>query len=211
MLQATPPALRRPSILARSRLAAPLLAVYAVALGTALALGSIHLAMRGDYPIGGVRAGAWVAWPRAGSRDADPYARAVIARRGDLPLAAGEGLALMASTDDGGRPLDAACTYRLGSTTPQARFWTLTVYDASGRPAAAGPRSGLTSAEILRDGDGRFTITLAKEARAGNWLPMPETGRVTLALRLYDTPVAAGGGALESSALPRIERVECPA
>jgi hypothetical protein len=164
----------------------------------------------GGYPFGEVRAGAWRAAPRVGSRDADPYARAVVARNAEIPLAIGEGLTLTATGDDLGRPFDPACAYRVGSTTPQARYWTLTLYDGDGRPAVSElQRSGFTSAEVLRDVEGRFFVAISREPMPGNWLRMPEGGRPSLALRLYDTPVAAGTAALDPRTLPSIERLDC--
>jgi hypothetical protein len=108
------------------------------------------------------------------------------------------------------RPLDARCTYRIGTTTPQARFWTLTLYDAAGRPVDTPlGRSGFSSAELLREQNGAFTIFISREAESGNWLMMPESGELSLALRLYDSPASVGSAALEGGGLPRIERLEC--
>ncbi len=184
--------------------------VYALLLALALGLGSAHWATHGEYPFGVVRAGPWSVWPRAGSRDADPYTRAVIARSGDIPLGVGEGLLLHATVDSDGRPLDARCSYRIGPSTPQARFWTLTVYDAAGRPAGAQDRrNSFTSSEILRDAAGGFEILAAHEPRSGNWLMLPDSGRVSFVLRLYDTPASAGSAALDPRAVPGIHRLEC--
>jgi hypothetical protein len=186
------------------------LVVYAVALALLLGLWSAHWAVSGEYPFGRVRAGAWQATPRVGSREADPYARAVIARSADIPIAIGEGLMLTTTADDAGHALDTACAYRVGSVTPQARYWTLTLHDGDGRPVATElQRSGFTSAEVLREADGRFSIVIAREPMPGNWLRMPERGRPGLALRLYDTPVAAGAAALDVRTLPSIERLDC--
>jgi hypothetical protein len=191
------------------RLSSPLLVLHALALALLAGLGSLYWAVSGDYPLGKVRAGPWTAVPRAGSRDADPYARAIMARSGVIPLAAGEGLSLSASDDDAGRPLDARCAYRVRSVVPAARFWTLTLYDADGRPAASElNRNSFTSAEVMRDAEGGFTIVIGPEAMAGNWLQMPARGRVNLTLRLYDTPVAAGP-APDRRSVPAIERLEC--
>jgi hypothetical protein len=163
-----------------------------------------------DYPFGKIKAGAWQATPRVGSREADPYARAVLARTADIPLAVGEGLALAATEDSVGRTLDASCAYRVGRVTPQARYWTLTLYDADGRPVASElRRSGFTSAEVLRDQDGGFSVVISREPMPGNWLQAPESGRLGLALRLYDTPVSTGMANLDARAFPSIERLEC--
>ena len=62
---------------------------------------------------------------------------------------------------------------------PSARFWTLTVTDATGHLVVSdGPprRAGFTSSEIVRDAKGDFVIRLAREARAGNWLPLVGAG-----------------------------------
>jgi hypothetical protein len=207
---AAAPAAGRPRRARHRGLPAAALVVYAVSIALLLGLWSAYLAASGDYPFGKVRAGAWQTAPRVGSREADPYARAVVARNAEIPLAIGEGLTLTATGDDAGRPLDSRCAYRVGSAAPQARYWTITLYDDDSRPAASElQRSGFTSAEVLREADGRFFIILSREPMPGNWLRMPERGRPGLALRLYDTPVAAGAAALDPRTLPVIERLDC--
>ncbi|WP_431310967.1 DUF1214 domain-containing protein [Methylobacterium nigriterrae] len=189
------------------------LVLYALALGAVLGLASADWATRGGYPFGGVAVGAWTAWPRTGSMAADPYARAVNARRGEIPLAVGEGMLLTAAADDSGSTLDATCTYRIEGVTPPARAWTLTVA-GRGAPDPARPplREGFTSTEVLRARDGRFAIVVGPEAEPGNWLPSPRaSGPIRLALRLYDTPVAASAGSLDREAVPAITRVRCGA
>ena len=190
---------------------AVLFVVYALGLGAVLGLASADWATRGGYPFGGVAVGAWTAWPRAGSTAADPYTRAVNARRGEVPLAVGEGLLLTAAADDAGQALDATCTYRVAGVTPPARAWTLTVAGRGApEPDRQALREGFTSTEILREADGRFAIVLGPEVEAGNWLPSPRaSGPIRLALRLYDTPVAASAGTLDREAVPAITRTGC--
>jgi hypothetical protein len=188
------------------------LVVYTCTLALGLGVGSAYLALKADYPIGGLDVGPWTTWPLVGAKDADPYTRSIVTRRGEIPLAAGEGLAFFAIADSGGRPLDSSCTYRLGSVTPQARLWTLTLYDEAGaiQTSELG-RSGFTSAEVLRSPEGSFTVMLSRDLQPGNWLQLPKSGRFTLALRLYDTPASLGTGAVDARAVPAIERLECGA
>ncbi len=78
---------------------------------------------------------------------------------------------------------------RISGTTPQARFWTLTLYDPQGRLIGnAIDRQGFTSQEIVRNADGSFDIVVAPRARAGNWLPTNGVDSYMLVLRLYDSP-----------------------
>jgi len=82
---------------------------------------------------GAVSVGPWTAWPLEGSTDADPYSLAMLARTGEVPLGAGEGLSFTAQEDGAGELLSGKCTYEIKGETPAARLWTLTAYDATGR------------------------------------------------------------------------------
>jgi len=187
------------------------LIVYALLLALGLGLSATYYVLGDEPPFGRLRVGPWKAWPSLGSADADPYMRAILAQRSEIPLALGEGLGFTAVTDNEGRPLDSACTYRIGSVVPTARLWTLTIYDQNGQlPKTELGRSGFTSAEILRDKQDRFTIALSRSLQDGNWLQLPDAGHFSIVLRLYDTPGAAGTG-LSESVFPTIERLECGA
>lgn len=188
-----------------------LLVVYALFLALGLGLGSAYWALQGNPPFGQLRRGPWLAWPALGSPQADPYMRAILARRGDVPLATGEGMGFAATTDSEGKPLDAACSYTIGSVAPIARLWTLTLYDREGRlPGTDLGRRSFTSAEVIRDAQDRFSISLSRQLQAGNWLQLPASGTFTLALRLYDPPGASPSNFNESD-FPVIQRLGCGA
>lgn len=184
---------------------------YLIALGAGLGLASVHFAVAGRPLLGMVEIGAWKAWPRSGGRDIDPYMRAYLARGVHLPLGAGEGLELIAERDEQGRGLDGRCRYALTGSTPTTRGWTLSVTDADGRAFRLPlDRNGFTDAEIVRDEGGALRIIAASWPQAGNWLPLPSSGRFQFRLRLYDTPIATQAGETRPESLPRIERIDCP-
>jgi hypothetical protein len=179
--------------------------LFALAVAAVIGLGTTWLALSHGTAFGAVTIGAWTAWPRSGTRDVDPYARAIIARSGELPIASGDGVAFFARTDDVGRPLDGRCNVVISGTTPQARFWTLTLYDPQGRLIGnVLDRQGFTSEEIVRHADGSFDIVVAPRARAGNWLPTNGTESYVLVLRLYDTPVGVATRAAREAPMPAV-------
>ena len=51
-----------------------------ILVAAAIGLGATWLALTRGTAFGAVHIGAWTAWPRTGSSDIDPYARAGIAR-----------------------------------------------------------------------------------------------------------------------------------
>jgi hypothetical protein len=155
--------------------------------------------------------GGWVIAPRIGSELIDPYSRARVLVSGELPLANGEGFGLTAERDHSGRALDGRCTYRLSGSMPAARFWTLTLTTPDGRPVVTPlQRTGFTSAEIIRHGNGSFAIEIGPRPLAGNWLPTPESGVFILNLRFYETPLSATATVLEPRMLPELRQEGCP-
>ncbi len=165
--------------------------------GAFLGLSVTYLAIERGAGFNAVAAGPWVAYPKTGTDTVDPYARAMLAHSGEMPLGASEGLSFVARADSAGAAFDPACDYRFSGATPPARYWTLTLLSPEGFLVAnKAQRNGFTSAEILRAADGGFAIAIARRARPGNWLPNGEAGKFILVLRLYDTEV--GGVARDS-------------
>jgi hypothetical protein len=185
-------------------------ASLACGVGLVLGLWATQGILADGGPFGVIAIGPWSVAASAGSIEADPYTRADLERSGEIPLALGEGLQLIARTDNAGRPLDARCAYRVGSRTPAARYWTLSLVDREGYPVenAAG-RYGFRSSEVLREADGGFSIFVSAAAHAGNWLPIGAPGPFELVLRLYDSPLSATAGGIERSAAPSIVREAC--
>lgn len=185
--------------------------VLALAIATCVGLGATWLTATRGTDLGTLTIGAWTARPRTGTSDIDPYARATIARSGELPIGTGDGIAFTATTDDKNKMLDGRCDVVVSGVTPAARFWTLTLYDTKGRLVAnALQRYGFTSQEIVRASDGAFNVRIASRARAGNWLPTGALERYVLMLRLYDTPVGVATRTQRDAPMPSITTAGCP-
>jgi len=178
--------------------------------GVGLGLWSADALLAHGGPFGVASVGPWRIASQAGAADADPYERAVLSRSGEIPIAIGEGLQLVARLDDAGRKLDGHCVYRVFPHAPAARYWTLGVVNGAGFPIDnPAHRTVFRSSEILRAGDGSFAIVVSPVAAPGNWLPVDGVGTFSLVLRLYDTPLSVAGDEIENSAAPTIERERC--
>jgi hypothetical protein len=168
--------------------------LFTLIVAAAVGLGSTYFALTRGAAFSPLTIGSWTAWPKTGTSDADPYARASIARIGRLPTALGDGVAFTASADDHGRTLDGRCDVVLAGVTPAARFWTLTLYKTDG--------------ELVANSINRSVV--APRANPGNWLPTGGVERYILVLRLYDTAVGVSTKAGREVPMPAINVRSCP-
>jgi hypothetical protein len=186
-----------------------LIVVLIAAAGLALGLWTAYLTVRSPAPVDAITLGPWQAWPNAGTVDVDPYSRARLSRTGEIPLGSGEGLALLAQTDEAGEPLTSRCGYRISGQTPPARLWTLAVESVDGRVVPE--RNGIAalgSDVLLRSADGSFDIALSPTPQPGNWISTVQAARFRVVVRLYDTTIR-NNTALTTLAMPRIQRESC--
>jgi hypothetical protein len=185
--------------------------LFALAVAAVVGLGATYLALTRGAAFGALAIGSWTAWPKTGTVDAEPYARATIARTGQLPIALGDGVSFTAQADDSGKLLDGRCDVVLSGVTPAARFWTLTLYNSTGELVANSVnRYGFTSQEIVRHADGSFEIAVAPRANPGNWLPTGGVERYALVLRFYDTAVGVSTKAGREVPMPAVNTRSCP-
>jgi hypothetical protein len=185
--------------------------LFALVVAATVGLGATYFAVTRGAAFGALTIGSWTAWPKTGTTDIEPYARASIARSGRLPLALGDGLTFLAKTDDSGRKLDGRCEVILSGVTPAARFWTLTFYNPEGELVANSiNRYDFTSQEIVRRADGSFEIVIAPRASPGNWLPTGGVERYILAMRFYDTAVGVETKEGREIPMPAIKTRSCP-
>ncbi len=185
--------------------------LFTLVIAAIVGLGATYLALTHDTAFGAMTIGSWTAFPKTGTVDIDPYARALLARTGRLPVALGDGVSFIARTDDKGRPLDGRCEVLVTGVTPAARFWTLTLYTAKGELAPNSVhRHGFTSQEIVRRSDGSLQIVIAPRAEPGNWLPTGGIEHYVLALRFYDTSVGVATKEGREVPMPAIATRSCP-
>lgn len=202
------------------RVAAYLIAVVA---GCAIGIGSA-LGMAGLLPganalaFGDVNVGGWRSDFAVGSKAANPYTRARVARHGLLALAKSEAVYFTRAVDDDGEPLREGCTYRLTTAAMPAGWWSITLYDAHSML----PRNtdGALSINAGQDSVARIgtkiighgvTATIAphRPEERGLWISSAEAGNFDLTLRLYmpdPALLADPAGTLEP---PQIERLDC--
>lgn len=185
--------------------------LFGLAVAAIVGLGLTYFALTRGATFGGLTIESWTAWPKTGTIDADPYARAAIARTGRLPTAMGDGVSFTLKTDDDDKALDGRCDVLVSGITPVARFWTLTLYNRDGGLVANSTnRYGFTSQEIVRHADGSFEIVVAPRANPGNWLPTGGVDRYELVLRLYDTAVGVSTKAGREVPMPDVTTRSCP-
>ena len=183
--------------------------VGAVILGLVLGLGSAYLAMRQALENGLItRNGPWITLLAAGSPDADMYTRAAVALGAIGALRKEETIYFVAPKDSAGSDLRGECNYRIEGRDPDARWWSITLYDNDNflidNPSN---RYSVSKSNVVRDADGTFAIRLSRSQTDGNWIATSSNGfRITL--RLYNPGVSVTDHPA-SVRLPAIVRETC--
>lgn len=188
------------------------LTMLALAIAILGGAGSVWTMLDAQEGFDAIHIGEWTAFPDIGTREADPYSKARVARAGVLALGRAEGLSFVAARDSAGEALRRECAYFIEGSFPPARFWTLYAADQSldmiktGKPRPA----ALQSYEILRRADSSAVISAGSRPAPGNWLPLSGQGALFFVLTLYDTPIATSTGLSDVSA-PKILKARCDA
>lgn len=162
--------------------------------------------------------GAWHTDPDIGSDQANPYARAAVARAGLLALNKSETVYFTAMNDDAGEPLSTACHYRLVGKPLDTRWWSITAYGPD-HYLIENPANRYSQAKntVTRGADNGFVINVSPDGSGENGIPTGFTGarnddnqgtRFSLTLRLYN-PSEASYSSLAGIALPTIVKEGC--
>lgn len=188
--------------------------VGAVVAGVILGVGSA-LWMAGLWPegrnmaFGDVDVGGWRSDFAIGSKAADPYTRARVARHGLLALAKTEAVYLTRATDDKGERLREACTYRLSGEAMPAEWWSVTLYDGKSMLPANTDGALSVNAQGFPKGAWQAVIAPNRPANGGAWISSKGAGDFDLTLRLYIPESALLANPNAALTPPRIERLSC--
>ena len=106
------------------------------------------------------------------------YVRSHYLLEGRLPPAPSQLGEATAETDSDGGPLSGGCSYRITSTGPLPRWWSIGVIESDKSKAAL--QTTADSDTAVRETDGSVRIITATEPQPGTWLKTPDRRRFTL-------------------------------
>jgi hypothetical protein len=91
----------------------------------------------------------------------------------------------------------------------QNSFWSIAAYSSKGSlvPNAA-ERYAFNSWTAMRETDGKAMVTLARDARPGNWLPIGGGSQINIVLTVANA-VDGGNAPAQPKPLPEITRQGC--
>ncbi|MFN4025000.1 MAG: DUF1214 domain-containing protein [Hyphomonas sp.] len=186
--------------------------VLGIAAGAAAAFWAAGMAGGGLRLGSEVEAGGWTSDWTIGSKTANPWTRARVARHGLLALTKEEAVYFTTATDSEGRRLSEDCTYRVSGGAMPALWWSITLYDATSY--LPGNRDNAlsfdqTKAESGGGGDAWTFLIAADGPEEGGWVSSQAAGRFDLTLRLYKPQAALIEDPENVLPAPRIDRLTC--
>ena len=180
--------------------------LIALVLGTAIGVGSAVYAYDAVTGARSISNGPWQTNLAFGSVQAGPYVRTATAVHGLLALNESETIYYSAYTDDNRQPLSSEFDYRIEGKTPDARWWSITIYGSDDFLIANQMnRYSCNANNVTCDSSGKFTVYISKTQKPGSWVPLGDQKKFFVTLRLYNPgqTIRNSPGAVE---LPRIIR-----
>ncbi|GAM97531.1 hypothetical protein U91I_01157 [alpha proteobacterium U9-1i] len=179
--------------------------VAAIVIGLAFGVASAWGALEFGRASFADSVGQWSYSRAAGSRTADPYTRAIVAREGLLALNAREAQYFSLTRDASGAPLRESCIYELAGDDLAARWWSVTLYASDNFLAQNGDHAEAVDSTRLQ---GPWRVRVAPvRGEAAYWLSSRAAARgFVLMLRVYN---ADDGWRPTDSELPRLATVSC--
>jgi len=170
---------------------------------------SAQYAIQQDLGVPVISIGPWQSFKEIGIKEVNPYALANTSLHGSLKVSGFEALYFIAKKDSKNKTLSGSCEYVLEGNKPDARWWSLTIYDVDGRvidnPAE---RHSFNNTNLPLKKEAGYSIALAPKARAGNWIPVKADMPFVIMLRLYSPGINSIRDTNEI-AFPKIKRLAC--
>ncbi len=185
-------------------------------------LGGISALWMGGMVAGGPRIGnsinvdGWRTDWSIGSENANPYVRARVARNGLMGLRKEEAVYFIKMTDDEGKRLREACTYRVSGGGLPANWWSITLYDGDNRlPMNTDEKLSFdqTQAEFTFEDPTEAWWFQVKASEPDDllmpWVSSKAGGEFDLTLRLYQPSEALLADPEATLAPPKVDRIRC--
>lgn len=163
-------------------------------------------------PLSALSVGGWQSDWSIGSKAANGYVRARVARHGLLALRKEEAVYFIKAQDDFGEPLIETCIYRVSGRDMPSDWWSITLYDEEGRlPMNEDERLSFDPSQLEAEADNwSFLVTATTpEDPDINWVSSQAGGDFELMLRLYKPGAALLEEPRQTLRTPTIERLSC--
>ncbi len=157
------------------------------AAGAAAGAFSAYLAIQGAGVEATSTGSPWLSRAAALQGSSGFYVRLHYLLEGRLPPAQGQIAEATAETDGEGGPLNSGCRYRLASTGPLPRWWSIAAEGVGSDPLSR--QTVADSDMVVREADGTVRLVASLGPQPGNWLKLPDARRFTL---LYSAIPASG-------------------
>ena len=178
-------------------------------LGTALAAAGI---IGPGLRLGGaVEVSGWTSDWTIGSKAANPWTRARVARHGLLALTKDEAVYFTRNTDEAGDRLSDACTYKVSGGTMPAQWWSVTLYDSTSfLPRNTDNALSFDQTKATAAGNpSAWSFRVASAPVDGGWVSSKAAGYFDMSLRLYKPSadlIDDPNGTLDA---PKVEKLGC--
>jgi hypothetical protein len=140
--------------------------ILGVLFGAATALAAAGIIGPGLRMGGEIDAGGWSSDWTIGSKAANPWTRARVARHGLLALTKDEAVYFTRNTDDAGGRLSEACTYKVSGGAMPAQWWSVTLYNAASYLPLNTDNALSFDQTDAASGAGGWSFTIAPQAPA---------------------------------------------
>ena len=160
--------------------------------------------------VDGINVDGWKSDWAIGSSAADPYTRAMVARRGLLALAKEEAVYFTTVTDSGGEPLRESCRYELTGGNYPGDWWSITLYDQKSR-LPMNDDNALSIDATSAEGVPWRSVIAATRPTTGHWISSKNGGAFDLTLRIYKPTEALLRAPEETLTPPTVTLLDCGA